>query len=50
MIQAGGEQQVRQIHWLRNKVWSEGTIPEEWSKSILVPISKKGDLSQCENY
>ena len=50
MIQAGGEQLVRQIYWLCNKAWSERTIPEEWSKSILVPVPKKGDLSQCENY
>ena len=50
MIQAGGEQLVRQIHLLCNKAWNESTIPEEWSKSVLVPIPKKGDLSQCANY
>ena len=50
MIQAGGEQLVRQIHLLCNKAWNESTIPEEWSKSILVPVPKKGDLSQCANY
>ena len=50
MIQEGGEQLVRQIHPLCNKAWNESTIPEEWSKSILVPIPKKGDLSQCANY
>ncbi|CAF1527450.1 unnamed protein product [Adineta ricciae] len=50
MLQAGGEQLARQIHKLCNKAWHEGTIPEEWSKSILVPIPKKGDLSQCCNY
>ena len=50
MIQAGGEQLIRQIHLLCNKAWNESTIPEEWSKSILVPIPKKGDLSQCANY
>ena len=50
MIQAGGEQLVRQIHLLCNKAWNESTIPEEWSKSILIPIPKKGDLSQCANY
>lgn len=50
MLQAGGEQLARQIHKLCNKAWHEGTIPEEWSKSILVPIPKKGDLSQCHNY
>ena len=30
MLQAGGEQLVRQIHKLCNKAWHEGTIPEEW--------------------
>ncbi|CAM4876466.1 unnamed protein product [Rotaria socialis] len=50
MLQAGGEPLSRQIHKLCNKVWHEGTIPEEWGKSILVPIPKKGDLSNCSNY
>lgn len=50
MLQAGGEQLTRQIHNLCNKAWHEGTIPEEWSKSILVPILKKVDLCHCCNY
>ena len=50
MLQAGGEPLSRQIHILCNKAWHEGTIPEEWGKSILVPIPKKGDLSNCSNY
>ena len=50
MIQAGGEPLARQIHMLCNKAWREGTIPEEWGKSILIPIPKKGDLSNCSNY
>ena len=50
IIQAGRKQLVRQIYLLCNKAWNEGTILEEWSKSILVPIPKKGDLNQCANY
>jgi hypothetical protein len=50
MLQAGGEPLARQIHMLCNKSWHEGTIPEEWGRSILVPIPKKGDLSNCSNY
>ncbi|CAF3702999.1 unnamed protein product, partial [Rotaria socialis] len=50
MIQAGGEQLIRQIHALCNKAWHQGVIPKEWGKSILVPIPKKGDLSECSNY
>ena len=50
MLQAGGEQLARQMLKLCNKAWDEGTIPEEWSKSILVSLLKKGDLSNCSNY
>lgn len=50
MLQAGGEQLARQIHQVCNKAWREGTIPDDWGKSILVPIPKKGDLSNCANY
>jgi hypothetical protein len=50
MLQAGGEQLAHEIHKLCNKAWHEGTIPGEWGKSILVPIPKKGDLSECSNY
>ena len=50
MLQAGGEQLVHEIHELCNKIWKEETIPDEWGKSILVPIPKKRDLSQCSNY
>ena len=50
MLKSGGEPLARQIHELCNKAWHEGTIPEEWSKSILVRVPKKGDLSQCSSY
>ncbi|CAF5045712.1 unnamed protein product, partial [Rotaria magnacalcarata] len=42
MLQAGGEQLEREIHKLCNKAWQEGTIPDEWGESILIPIPKKG--------
>ncbi|CAF4955483.1 unnamed protein product [Rotaria socialis] len=50
MIQAGDEQLVHEIHKLCNKAWHERAIPEDWWKSILVPIPKKGDSSECDNY
>ena len=37
------------MYLLFNIACGEGTIPEEWSKSILVLKPKKGDLSQCVN-
>ncbi|CAF1270699.1 unnamed protein product [Adineta ricciae] len=50
MIQGGGEQLAHKIHELCNRAWEEETIPEEWGRSILVPIPKKGDTSECSNY
>ncbi|CAF4143408.1 unnamed protein product, partial [Rotaria magnacalcarata] len=50
MLQAGGEQLAQKIHELCNRAWKEETIPEQWGKAILVPIPKKGDLSECSNY
>ena len=50
ILQAGGEQLVRQMHKLGNKAWDVGTIPEEWGESILAPIPKKGDLTNGSNY
>jgi len=27
----------------------KGGVPTDWSDAVLVPIPKKGDLSQCDN-
>jgi hypothetical protein len=35
MIQAGGEVLAREIHSLCDRVWREGQIPEEWTRSVL---------------
>ena len=50
MIVAGGEAVARELHYLCNKAWLESRIPDEWTKSTLVVIPKKGDLSLCSNY
>lgn len=50
MIKAGGKELVKEIHEICKQVWREGKIPEEWTKSVLVTIPKKGDLMECQNY
>ena len=35
---------------LVKEVWSEGKVPADWYDAMLVPIPKKGDLSQCDNW
>ena len=31
-------------------VWDEKQVPREWANAILVPIPKKGNLSNCDNW
>ena len=50
MIKAGGKVLAREIHALCNQIWTEGKVPDEWTKSILVTIPKKGNLADCKNY
>jgi hypothetical protein len=50
MIQAGGDRVAREIHEICNQIWHEGRVPEEWAKSVIITIPKKGDLAECSNY
>ena len=38
------------IYKLIISIWNKERMPEEWKKSIIVPIYKKGDKTDCNNY
>ncbi|XP_055388330.1 uncharacterized protein LOC129616782 [Condylostylus longicornis] len=46
----GGEHLCKKLHNLICNVWLQETIPEKWRISILRPIHKKGDKTECNNY
>jgi hypothetical protein len=31
-------------------IWNKEELPEEWKESVIVPIYKKGDKTDCSNY
>ena len=35
---------------LIQSTWRERRVPQQWSDAIFVPVPKKGDLSQCDNW
>jgi len=37
------------IHKLIISIWNKEELPEEWKESIIVPIYKKGDKTDCNN-
>jgi hypothetical protein len=49
-IQAGGETLHLEIHKLIKWIWNKAELPHQWKESIMVPIHKKGDKTDCSNY
>jgi len=50
LIKARGRTICLEIHKLMTSIWKKENFPEEWKGSIVVPIHKKGDKTDCNNY
>ena len=51
ILKATGEMGLEWLTDLCNEVISEGKIPVDWQKSVIIPVFKgKGDPMQCESY
>jgi hypothetical protein len=50
MIKAGSRTIGFEIHELIYSIWNLEKLSEEWKESIIVPIYKKGDKTDCSNY
>jgi len=51
MIQATGDIETKWILDLCNGIAKEGSIPEDWKSSVVLPIYKgKGDIMECGSY
>jgi len=50
LIKAGDRTIWSAIHKLIISIWNNEELPEEWKESIILPIYKKGDKTDCNNY
>jgi hypothetical protein len=50
LIQARGEILLSVIPNLINSIWNKEELPDQWKKSIIVPVHKMGDKTDCNNY
>jgi hypothetical protein len=50
LIQAGGKMLLSVIHKLINSVWNKEELSDQWKESIIVPVHKKGDKTDCNYY
>jgi hypothetical protein len=50
LIQSGGKILLSAIHKLINFVWNKEELPDQWKEFIIVPVHKKSDKTDCNNY
>jgi hypothetical protein len=50
LIKAGFRTIHSELHKLINSAWKKEELPEEWKESIILPIYKKGDKTDCGKY
>jgi hypothetical protein len=50
LIQAGGGTLHSEIHELIIPIWNKEELSHQWKESVVVPIHKKGDKTDCSNY
>ena len=41
---------VKVIHWICQQIWTTQQWPQDWERSVFIPIPKKGNAKQCSNY
>jgi hypothetical protein len=50
LLKGGRNKVINAICNLITLIWNQEQIPDEWRRSIIGPIHKKGDKLSCENY
>ena len=41
---------VKVLHLICQQIWNTHQWPQDWKKSVFIPIPKKGNAKECSNY
>ena len=41
---------VKVLHSVCQKIWKTQQCPQDWKRSVFIPISRKGNDKECSNY
>jgi exonuclease III len=50
LLKHGGEAVSTILTTICKKIWEDKKWPKEWTQSLIIPLPKKGNLKQCQNY
>ena len=49
LLYGGGALWLRLLELIQD-MWNQGRVVSDWKDALIVPIPKKGDLQQCDNW
>ena len=41
---------VKVLHSICEQIWKTQQCPQDWKRSVFIPIPKKGNAKECSNY
>ena len=41
---------VKVLHSIHQQIWKTQRWPQDWKRSVFIPIPKKGNAKECSNY
>ena len=41
---------VKVVHSICQKIWKTQQWPQDWKRSVFIPVPKKGNAKECSNY
>ena len=50
LFQIPKDDAVKVLHSLCQQIWKNQQWPQDWKRSVFIPILKKGKAKQCSNY
>ena len=50
LIQILKDDAVKVLHSICQQIWKTQQWPQDWKRSVFIPILKKGNAKECSNY
>ena len=50
LIQILKDDAVKVLHSIYQQIWKTQKWPQDWKRSVFIPIPKKGNAKECSNY
>ena len=50
LFQALKDDVVKVLHSICQQIWKIQQWPQDWRRSVFIPVSKKGNAKECSNY